>query len=78
MLTLKFIKDNELAYSGNVIKVYVNAENLGLIELQQGCANAMYKIKGTVKLITDDNKEQSIDCNDAIVSVMANSINIVK
>lgn len=78
MITLKIIKNNNFAYTGNVFKVYVNVENLGIIELQQGCANAIYKITGTIKIISSNNKEQLINCGDAVVSVTADSINIVE
>lgn len=77
MLKLKIIKNNKIVYTGNVKKVYVNANNLGLVELQQGCANAMYKIHDAVKFISDESKEYSVDFSNAVVSVTADIISII-
>lgn len=77
MIELKVIRGNNIIYCGKVDRVYINAENFGIIELQQGCANAMYKICGNVKFTTDKNKETILQFENAVVSANPNTIKII-
>ncbi len=78
MINLKVIKNNKVIYNGNVIKVLVSAENLGIVEFQQGCANAIYKIYGDVMYTTEQNKKQIININDGVINVSPDHIEVIE
>ena len=77
MVNLKIIKNNKIIYNGDIIKVSVNAENLGVVEFQQGCANAIYKIHGDVRYITSQKNTEVINITDGVVNVSPDDIEII-
>lgn len=77
MIILKIIKNNQSIYSGKVSKVYIRADNLGTIELQEGHSNAMYKIHGEVQYICE-NDRHSAELHDAVACITRNTVEIVE